>query len=122
VNAVRADVSSGGFRPGGTVYVEGTVPDKAESFLTRNFFNPDKAEAASVRVTVPENVKVRVRVFSVAGELVRKLAEQEVTAGLNNWSWDGRNDSGEAVANGVYYLQVEVDKEVKNLRVIVLRK
>jgi len=52
-------------------------------------------------------IQVKVSVFTTAGELVYRFPEREAN-GICQQSWDGRNESGEEVANGIYLLHVEI--------------
>jgi hypothetical protein len=66
--------------------------------------------------------KVTVRIYNLAGELVRPLLEADVAAGL--WlqvSWDGHNVEGQTVAAGVYLISVK-GAGIKTIKkVVVLR-
>ncbi len=42
---------------------------------------------------------VRIRVFTVFGELIADSGELR---GEEMWTWDGRNEQGQAVAGGIY--------------------
>lgn len=78
-----------------------------------NFPNPFKAETGATRFTywLTQSGTVHLRIFSLAGIPVRKLITGESrNAGLNTQdTWDGRNDSGRMVLNGVYLAVLEVD-------------
>lgn len=55
---------------------------------------------------------VRVRVYSLAGQLVRDLGSRFAHFGYNDIEWDGRDSDGSFPANGVYLyaLTAEVDE------------
>jgi hypothetical protein len=101
----------------GDVYpmTSGTVPlqniDLKDSFT--NFPNPFLPETSPTRFTywLTQNGTVNLRIFSMTGTPVRKLITNESrSAGLHlSDSWDGRNDSGRMVLNGVYLAVLEVD-------------
>ena len=56
--------------------------------------------------------------FDSAGRRVRALSPSELGAGLR---WDGRADSGRAVASGVYYVRVEGSRGEARGQVVVAR-
>jgi hypothetical protein len=120
-NLVRADVPS---VPGlfGTVTITGTVPPDAVPFLSQNVFDPKRGDVLKVRTYVPAAVQLSVRVYNIAGELVRVVKEASVVPGLTEWSWDGRNDGGDLVGNGVYFIQVIMGSDVQIKRVVVLKR
>jgi len=120
VNIVRGQVS-GGDNPSATVMVTGTVPSEIRPFLTKNSLNPSKGEKVQIRVMVPAPMKVYVRVYNIAGELVRVVAEAQVNPGLSVYEWDGKNDLGSDVGNGSYFIQIVTGKEVKIRRINVVK-
>jgi flagellar hook assembly protein FlgD len=48
--------------------------------------------------------EVRVLIFSVAGQEVEKLVDQQLTPGNYRFSWDGHNKSGAMVGNSIYFI------------------
>jgi hypothetical protein len=59
----------------------------------------------------------RIRVYTFSGELLKTLTT-DVTGMV---MWDGRNESGEEVASGVYYVLVDANGEQKSFRIAVQR-
>ena len=47
-----------------------------------------------------------VRIYDVAGSLVRVLASRSFGVGVRDLGWDGRNDRGNPVASGIYLVRV----------------
>jgi hypothetical protein len=50
---------------------------------------------------------VRANVFDVSGRRIRALYEGELPAGAQTLTWDGENDDGNPVADGVYFTRLE---------------
>jgi flagellar hook assembly protein FlgD len=48
--------------------------------------------------------QVRVLIFSMAGQEVEKLVDQQLTPGNYRFNWDGRNKSGAMVGNSIYFI------------------
>lgn len=69
---------------------------------TPNPFNP----ATTIRFTLPASGRVTVRVFDVAGRLVRTLVDEERPAGAQAVEWNGCDAGGRAAPSGVYFFQV----------------
>lgn len=67
-----------------------------------NPFNP----TTRIQYEVPANDHVTIRVYGVAGQLVRTLMDAPVRAGVYSVQWDGTNDAGVPVATGSYYYKV----------------
>jgi hypothetical protein len=64
---------------------------------------------------------VQLRVFDASGALVRTLVDAGLSSGVHEVSWDGRNDQGEAMSSGVYYLHFVAGREVKKASVVRVR-
>jgi flagellar hook assembly protein FlgD len=66
---------------------------------------------------VPNNTKIRI--FTVSGTPVKTLYE---TVGQNEVEWDGRNDDGEEVVNGIYLYVSESPTEKSVGKFTVIKK
>lgn len=67
-----------------------------------NPFNP----APTIRYRVPESGPVTLRVYDVAGQLVRELVSGWQPAGRHRVEWDGRRGAGDEVGGGVYLCEL----------------
>ncbi|HVZ80537.1 MAG TPA: FlgD immunoglobulin-like domain containing protein [bacterium] len=106
------------FTPTGSVTSTPT-PDAA-LYLDANFFDPTKGSLGmDVRVDQAGNCKVLV--FNIAGQQVLKLADQDLAAGNYRFYWDGTNEPGAVVGNGVYFVLVRQASGNTVKKVIVLK-
>ena len=70
--------------------------------LQQNFPNPFNP-ATTIRYGLPKESDVTLCVYNVIGEEVSTLIDNEKrTAGYHAVVWDGRNDQGRLVSNGIY--------------------
>ena len=71
---------------------------------------------------LPEEAIVSIEVYDVLGKRVATLVEGDTReAGNHAVQWDGRDHSGQAVANGVYLLSVQTAAERAVRQVVVVR-
>jgi flagellar hook assembly protein FlgD len=71
---------------------------------------------------LPLNSKVRLDVYNIAGQLVRTLFDHEQqSAGAYTIVCDGRDESGHALASGVYVYRLEAEGRVNSMKMILLR-
>jgi hypothetical protein len=82
------------------------VPVPSQYRLSQNYPNPFNP-LTTVRYELPKGIAVRLLVFDLAGRVVRTLVDSPQEAGYHTVSWDGRNDAGQAVSSGIYYLRME---------------
>lgn len=64
---------------------------------------------------------VRLRVFDLAGHLVRTLVDGPRVAGRQAAVWDGRNQDGHSVAAGVYHCRFEAGQSVQTRAMTLVR-
>ena len=62
------------------------------------------------------------RVYNVAGELVRKVGEADVQRGLTTWEWDGRTAEGGPAANGIYFVRMKTANASFERKVVLSRR
>lgn len=63
----------------------------------------------AIDYTLPREGWVRLEVLDTAGRRVRVLSLEFQRAGSHRASWDGRDESGQDVAAGVYYIRLQHD-------------
>jgi subtilisin family serine protease len=77
------------------------------------------ASSTSIRFMLPATATVDLRIFDVAGRLIRTLASGERReAGLQQIRWDGRDAGGSRVASGVYFYRVDALDQSVTERVV----
>jgi subtilisin-like proprotein convertase family protein len=85
--------------------------------VSPNPFNP----VTTIAYGLPEEGRVALRVYNVAGKLVRVLVDGEREAGHHAAVWDGRDDQGEAVASGVYFCRMEAEAFEEVAKMVLLK-
>ena len=63
---------------------------------------------------------VRLMIHDVAGRRVRRLDPGAPTVGPREVRWDGRDDDGRPVANGVYFVSLRLDGELLRQNLVVV--
>lgn len=100
----------------------GPAPDEVE--LGQNFPNPLRAGGVTtIPFGVPEasaGGRGRLVVYDLLGRPVRTLLDGAVNTGEQSVSWDGRADSGAAVAAGVYVARLSVEGAERTIRILVV--
>ena len=94
-------------------------------------FAPNQRADASLRpinhtTTITYSLRTRshvtLRVYNVAGQLVRTLVDDIRTPGVSyRAEWDGRNAAGEAVSSGVYFYRIVTSEFTKTRKMVLLK-
>jgi hypothetical protein len=82
--------------------------------------NPMKNEA-SIRYSIPNDTEVSLKVYDMTGALVKTLVNESVTAGEYTVTWNGTNEVGSEVANGVYFYRLSSGDFTQSRKVVVMR-
>ena len=64
---------------------------------------------------------MRIRVYSVSGELVRVLFDGQLSAGRHSVLWDGTSERGLPVAPGLYLCRLEAPALSTSHKLLVVR-
>jgi hypothetical protein len=107
------------------VPIPSAIPDDPQVFAYRldanypNPFNP----VTTIRYSIAQPSHVTLRIYNIAGQLVRTLVNEEQTPRPEGFAmeWDGASDKGSKVASGVYLYRL-VAGEFDETRKMVLLK
>jgi hypothetical protein len=75
--------------------------------LAQNYPNPFNPETKFV-FALPQAGEVKLNIYSLTGQLVRTLVDGKIAAGRHEIPWNGQDQFGQVVANGVYWYQLVV--------------
>ena len=82
-----------------------------------NPFNP--TTAISYQLTVPGVVQLRV--FNLAGQVVKTLVDASQSAGDYQVQWDGTDHFGKNVSSGLYFYRLEIGNTVQTRKMTLMR-
>jgi len=110
------------------VYLENTpsVPTAAKptpfvNSLSQNYPNPFNPQT-SIEFTVKNRAPVVLKVYNVAGQLVRTLVNDTREPGIvHAITWDGRNDAGQSVSSGVYFYKLVTTGFTQTKKMVLLK-
>ena len=88
--------------------------------LMQNYPNPFNP-MTTIRYHLPEAVHVSIKVFNLAGQLVRVLEDGMQSAGKHEVVWDGVDDSGQAITNGLYLYRISAGDFRETKKMILLK-
>jgi hypothetical protein len=96
-----------------------------QTSLLQNYPNPFNPETW-IPYQLKEASDVRIRIWTLSGELVREFAFGYKPSGLYTSRdkaayWDGRNESGESVASGLYFYSIQAGNYVSTKKMIVAK-
>ncbi len=82
--------------------------------------NPTRG-STTIGFALPRESNVRLRIYDVAGRLVRTLVDGPVGAGEGVKIWDGRHEGGAQAAGGIYFYRLETGNHTLTRKMILVR-
>jgi hypothetical protein len=106
----------------GTASVGGNTMGYSIEQNAPNPFAVGENAYTSIGFTLGAQENVTLRVYDVLGNVVRTLASGETFGqGPHSVNWDGRDNTGNIVANGMYYYQLTTANFVQTVKMQVVR-
>jgi hypothetical protein len=100
--------------------VKNNVLPESEALILINYPNPFNS-STNFYIKVPEKLKRKqgdICIYNTSGRFVKKIILKE---GLRS-SWDGTNENGHMMPSGLYYYQLNIDKQmIKSCSMILLK-
>jgi parallel beta-helix repeat protein len=88
--------------------------------LLQNYPNPFNSSTA-ITYRLPKIANVRLKIYNVLGQLVKILIDDEIqSAGIHSTRWDGKNEKGQNVTSGLYFIIMKTKDyyKIKNMLMI----
>ena len=83
-----------------------------------NPFNP----STTIGYEIPYSMSVSLNIYDISGRLVRKLDNGIRNAGIHSIIWDGRDNFGNIVSNGLYIYRLDSDQNISISNKIIFMK
>ncbi len=99
---------------GSLVSVDGEQDNLPGTYqLLQNYPNPFNNETV-FRISLPQAAKVHAVIFNSNGQLVKHIVNGQLPRGEHTRKWDSKNQNGQYVSSGVYFLSVRFTEETGN--------
>jgi len=88
--------------------------------LKQNYPNPFNP-TTEIEYFVPRDGHIKLEIFNVLGQKTQTLVDQEQKRGTYTITWDGVNQQGSTVSNGIYFYQLSTEDFEKTNKMILLK-
>ena len=82
-----------------------------------NPFNPD----TRIPYKIEKRTHINLVIYNICGERIITLLDKEVLPGLYQLSWDGKNQKGGDVSQGIYFIRVFGENAIQTKKIILVR-
>ena len=95
-------------------------PETGELVIGEAYPNP-ASESVTIEVVLTMRTRITVTVYDMLGRRVRQVADDvSLGAGVNELTWDGRDDAGTEVPGGIYLCVVRTPTRAETRRLVRL--
>ncbi len=88
--------------------------------LDQNYPNPFNPSTV-IGYNLPSASHVDLTVYNALGQVVRRLVDDQQSAGSYQITWDGRDQSGRQVGSGFYLYRIEAGTYVQSKKMLLLK-
>jgi aminopeptidase N len=100
---------------------EGERPSALRYALVPNRPNPS-SHTTTLSFALPVREEVSLRIYDVAGRMVRSLLAGPAEAGRHTVVWDGTNDAGRTVSSGIYCYELTTPHFSATRKLVLMRR
>ncbi|MCL6097252.1 MAG: T9SS type A sorting domain-containing protein, partial [Bacteroidetes bacterium] len=90
-----------------------TVVSPDNGIVVRDVYNYPNPFGSNTTFTFQHNVSVpinvKIKVYTVAGRMIKQIEDWDVMDKYVRVNWDGRDDDGNQIANGTYFYKLIVE-------------
>lgn len=102
----------------GKAEAEIIIPPKP--MISRNYPNPFNP-STTIAFSLPTAGKANLNIYNVKGQKVRDLGNPELTRGHHTVVWDGRDNRGQSVSSGVYFVRLSTAQGNSVRKILMLK-
>ncbi len=98
------------------------IPDQLPSILElhQNYPNPFNSGTV-IEFALPRSGYTEFKIYNILGELIATPVQGYLTAGEHQVIWDGRDNSGNITATGIYFYQITTGDVTQTKKMILLK-
>jgi len=83
--------------------------------------NPAINGLARISFSLAEPTKVSLKIYDAAGRIVKTLVNSQLTRGIYNLTWDGKDKTGNKVSQGIYFCRLNTEKNSTMRKLTIIK-
>jgi len=95
-----------------------SIPQKIRLF--HNYPNPFNTDTI-IKFHLPQADHVQLRIFNLSGKEVITLLNKNIEAGEEQVKWNGKDQNGDAVSSGIYFICLKINESIATRKVLLIR-
>ncbi|MRR28751.1 T9SS type A sorting domain-containing protein [bacterium] len=79
------------------------------------------SQRTQIKYQLPERTQVSLKIYNIGGQLVRTLVNAIQDAGTHSIDWDGREDAGSRLCQGIYLYRLQAGANIVTRKLVLLK-
>jgi len=101
--------------------IEGGVSTIPKTFaLKQNYPNPFNP-VTTIKYQIPAESRVVLSVYNILGQRIKTILNDVQPAGYYTVQWNGRDETGNQVASGIYFYRIQADGYVNTCKMLFMK-
>ena len=97
----------------------GTIPEVTE--LRENYPNPFNP-TTMISFSIPQTSQfVKLAIYNLKGQKVTTLVGEVISAGRRSVAWDGKDENGNRVSQGIYFYKMDTSNYSQTKKMILMK-
>ncbi|MBO6218798.1 MAG: hypothetical protein J6N81_04385 [Treponema sp.] len=101
--------------------ISGVSKQRGGVSILNNVINPETGERTAIEVDMKSAGNLNIFVMTLDGNIIRRLEKGTVSEGTHFYYWDGKNNAGNSVARGLYFVRVTGNGIDETRKVMVVK-
>ncbi len=97
-----------------------SFPENSSSLELKSYPNPFST-STTISFSLAQSENASLKIFDMEGRLIRVLANDAMSEGTHLLTWDVRDENGNAVTAGIYFLKMQTANESETIRLSVVK-
>ena len=94
------------------------LPD--EFYLSPNFPNPFNPQT-TIKFEISKTAYTTIKIYNTLGKEIATLINEYLPSGEKEISWDGKDNNGNIVSSGVYFIQMTAGSYRQTMKAVLLK-
>lgn len=122
VQAIDNSFAGGAFATEGTFWVGVGIEDNLAVPIENLSIYPNPfSHNSTISFKLKQPRQISAQIYNLKGQKVKTLVQNETCQGDINLVWDGNDEQGRAVTNGVYTIRVDNDKQIASKKLMLIK-
>jgi len=122
VQAIDNSFAGGAFATEGTFWVGVGIEDNLAVPIENLSIYPNPfSHNSTISFKLKQPRQISAQIYNLKGQKVKTLVQNETCQGDINLVWDGKDEQGRAVTNGIYTIRVDNDTHIASKKLILIK-